>query len=315
MPEDQGQIGDRWTEEASELFKRLGWEKVADSNIDIEGTDGHQHGIDALFKYADGLQNNIQEGIFLEAKSYSTDSFRVTKFADWVNKLDLKIRELRRSEEFNTMYPAMAETNPRNGLLVIWFRDVDNYSNFKPRLDEAFTSIRTPRGYSRVKNRLFIVSNDDILRLSSLVDAIKDWNNENSELTNLKFVYPSSLEFKYATQETTILNFEYACSKFVISKAQKISHLGIKNFYSIFYFGHLDIQSFERLRSALLRFNIPETPSNLFLYHYQRDDNFRKIEPDVKNLFNSIGEIEVEIKAMDRFSDLPSWMKNSRRNR
>ena len=69
MPEDQGWNGDRWTEEASALLKRLGWEKIADSNIDIEGTDGLWHGIDALFRYEDGF-SSYKQGVFLEAKRY-----------------------------------------------------------------------------------------------------------------------------------------------------------------------------------------------------------------------------------------------------
>jgi hypothetical protein len=59
-----------------------------------------------------------------------------------------------------------------------------------------------------------------------------------------------------------------------------------------------------------LSFNIPKNHSRLRLYIYQRDDDFRKIEPDVNKLFNELENVEFELKNMDVYSDLPSWMKD-----
>ena len=107
MAEDQGVNGDRWTTQASALLQQLGWSKVADSNIDIPGSDGLTHGIDALFQYDDGF-NQTTQGVFLEAKRYATTSFHKSKLQDWVNALNKKMLDLRRSEPFNTQYSTFA---------------------------------------------------------------------------------------------------------------------------------------------------------------------------------------------------------------
>ena len=225
MPEDQGQNGDLWTAEASTLLTSLGWDKVADSNIDIEGTDGQKHGIDSLFRYTDALRQNM-EGVFVEAKRYRTSSFAKTKVPDWVERLYEKMIQLRRSEEFNLRYPAMAQTNPRNGLLALWFHDLENYRKFRPVLAESMLAVQTTRrratGYPY---RLFVLENDGILRLCSLLQVVREWNQQNradsDPSAQLRFFYPSSLGFGHASQSTECLNIEYIFSSFVLAKSRQ----------------------------------------------------------------------------------------------
>lgn len=314
MAEDQGINGDKWTEEASALLKRLGWQKVADSNIDIEGIDGYKHGIDALFKYLDGFSRE-QQGVFLEAKRYLTTSFSGTKLHDWVDKLNQKILQLRRSEEFNHNYPAMAETNPQNGLLVIWFSDVENYREFEPKFKKALSTVHVPHSWRSVCNRLFIFTNDDILRLCSLTHAINELNNRfvgDGKEQKLTFYYPSSVSHRFLSQFSSVINIEYMFSKFLMAKSKSIS-LGISKIaYLVFYFGNLDIKSFICLRSALLENNFPpDDDVELFIYCYRRDDEFRKIQPDVEAIFHDIGNLDIIFRTMDKYSDLPGWMKDS----
>lgn len=312
MAEDQGQNGDRWTEEASVLLSHLGWEKIADSNIDIEGSDGLQHGIDSLFRYEDGFSSSKQ-GVFLEAKRYQTSSFRVAKLNDWVTCLDNKILELRRSEEFNKIYPAMAKTVPQNGLLVVWFHDTDNYRNFSSNFVTALLSVRTPRKRNVMSNRLFVLANDDILRMASLVSEIEQWNQKhqtNGFESKLKFFYPSIVEQGLVSNELPILNLEYIFSKFILATAQVLENGVPKLVYIVFYFGELAFNSFKRLKQALLGINIPKSHSQLLLYTYQRDDEFRKIKPDVEKLFTQLENVTFEIRSMNHFSDLPNWMKD-----
>jgi hypothetical protein len=182
MPEDQGVQGDRWTEEACRLLDRIGWEKVADCNIDIPGSDGEMHGIDALFKYTDGFQPNRPQGVFLEAKCYKTSSFSATKLKDWVHCFDSKIRELRMSEKFYSEYPSMADTNPINGLLAVWFADCEKYQNFRKVFKKALLSCKCPRKHRSESsmNRLFVIENDGILRLSALMNSIDNFNRNTS---------------------------------------------------------------------------------------------------------------------------------------
>lgn len=314
MPEDQGINGDRWTEEASRLLRRLGWEKIADSNIDIEGSDGYMHGIDALFKYVDGFQENVTQGVFLEAKRYSTSSFNGAKLRDWVKHFDEKIQELRMSEPFHRKYPAIQETKPNNGLLVLWFHDLANFGSFIPRFKEALLSVQVPvkRGGSRLGNRLFVLENRGILRLASLIEAVERWNRDARQAegvdTGLKFFYPSSFAQSSPTQEIAVVGLEFAYSKFILARAQQFDGTSIRTVAIVFNFGSLDIDSFKRLKQALLLSNMLHGANDLYIYNYQRDDEFRKIEPDVRNLIK-VGTANLYIKPMEIFADLPSWIK------
>lgn len=77
----------------------------------------------------------------------------------------------------------------------------------------------------------------------------------------------------------------------------------------VFYFGEIDMDSFFRLREALLTFEMITENNQLYLYLYERNDEFRKIKPDVERLFNFQGPKLFTIRSMERFGDIPSWMK------
>lgn len=313
MPEDQGVNGDRWTDEASRLFKRAGWQKVADSNIDVPGTDGTQHGIDSLFTYEDGFKPQMQQGVFLEAKRYAVSSFNRKKIDDWVASLDHKIRSLRQSQEFLQTYPLFSESNMTNGIFAIWFHDIDKHPDFKEKFTQWLSEINVPkgRGSKFVNIRLFVLENDKILRLASLLDTVNKWNIDNGP-NSLKFYYPSSARFGSPVQEFAIVNLEYIFSQFVLAKAKVSKDNGdVEVTDIVFYFGRLDFNSFVRLREALLAYDMINRQNRLVIYKYLRQqDEFRKIQPDVIKLFNDKLPKEVTIKDMEWFSDLPTWMIN-----
>ncbi len=307
MAEDQGVNGDRWTEQASALLKKLGWQKVADSNIDIPGADGLLHGIDAMFRYDDDVSKATQ-GIFVEGKRYSTSTFRPGKIQSWIDALNKKIIELRRSSDFNKTHDTMSETDPRNGLLVLWFHDIANYNNFKPTLTKALADVKTPRGSGQI-NRLFVISNNDILKLCSLHSAIESWNKRytNEPSGELQFYYPSP-NYSSVSRRNSVLNLEYMFSKLIFAVGNEKDN---RNAYVVFYFGRMDIHSLRNLRDALRLYNIPaDNKCSLYLYYYQRDTEFRKIEPDVQILFSE-SVVKFEITSMDVLQDLPAWMHDA----
>lgn len=313
MAEDQGVNGDRWTDEASRLFKKAGWRKIADSNIDIPGSDGLNHGIDALFAYEDGFSPYMQQGVFLEAKRYAISSFAKSKLSDWVQKLDDKIRKLRGSQEFLQKYPNLSDLKLINGVLIIWFHDLENYKNFKETFVKYLAEVNTPkgRGSKMINLRLFVMDNSKILRLASLLNTVEQWDKEYGK-HSLKFYYPSSARFGSPVQEINVINLEYIFSQFVLAKA-KIAN-GNNDFEIVdivFYFGLLDFDSFIRLREALLAFDMINIQNNLIVYKYLREqDDFRKIEPDVIKLFEEKLPKTIKIKDMEVYSDLPTWMIN-----
>jgi hypothetical protein len=312
MAEDQGVNGDRWTDHATVLLRRLGWEKVADSNIDIPGNDGLEHGIDSLFKYEDGARV-IKEGVFVEAKNYATTSFSASKIKDWVATLDEKIDSLRKSSDFYETYPAMSNTKARNGLLVMWFSDIKNFDHFKPKLLDAMLSVNTPKSRSsRASNRLFVMANDEILRLCSLANAVQDWEKDFAKdgSENVKFVYPSN--FKKPVQQLPTLNLEYMYSKFILARSEHTSKDLHKTSDIVFYFGKNNTESYARLRDGLLTMNAINRSNDLYIYQYNRDIDFRKIKPDVEKLFKEEGYPQVTLRSMDQLADLPTWMIDAR---
>ncbi len=317
MPEDQGVKGDKWTLEACRLLEALGWVKIADCNIDIPGPDGHMHGIDALFRYKDGFDPTRLQGVFLEAKCYRTTSFNPSKLKDWVKRFDNKLRELRMSSEFHEEYPAMAETYPGSGVLAIWFSDFMNYHSFADTFKEALSSARPTgkRPGDKFVNRLFIMDNEPILRLCSLIQSKMDWDSSHpSELSgsHMTFYYPSSVGSGFPIQEIPILNLEYIFSKFVLARATESVSNFMRQVDIVFYFGSLNMASFRSLKSALLSMNMLSSANKLYIYTYERDDNFRKIKPDVISDFNSNGSIDLEFKEMHFFADLPPWIRTDR---
>ncbi len=315
MPEDQGVNGDRWTDEASRLFKSLGWEKIADSNIDIEGQDGLRHGIDSIFVLHDGFQPSQKQVVFLEAKRYKTTSFSKGKINDWIKVIDKKLREIIGSEGFYEQYPKLAGQNINAGILAIWFHDYEQFPQYRSKIKEYLLNVEIPRGRTgSAINRLFFLDNDSILRIASTIDSINDWNTKNhSEIADcgVKFFYPSSLLTGFAVQETSVMNIEYMYSKFIFAKSKEVVDGKVRTADIVFYFGPVDkLSYFYRLREALLHFDMISNQNNLYLYLYQDDDEFRKIEPEVIKEFKNEGPPEIFVKQMNKHSNLPAWIKD-----
>ena len=315
MAEDQGVNGDIWTDQATRFLEKLGWIKIADSNIDVPGSNGLKHGIDSIFQFSDGFKPDKGQGVFIEAKRYKTTSFSASKLADWIKVIDKKIRSLDNSSEFYDKYPTMSSLNIYNGLLVIWFPDTENYPAYREKFREALLNVKTPRsrGVGKI-NRLFVLENDNILRLISLMDAVEEWNRSYLSPkidTSLKFHYPSSQQFGYPIQEIKTLNLEYMFSKFILARATMEVKEKFTTADVIFYFGEQNMHSFFRLKEALLSFDMLSSENSLFIYLYQKDDEFRKIKPDVIKLFQQDkGPQDVNIKSMIIHRELPPWIND-----
>ena len=314
MAEDQSINGDRWTSEAGRLLVKAGWKKIADSNIDIEGSDGLKHGIDSIFSYTDGFYANKRQGVFLEAKRYAITSFSKNKMSDWFLRLDEKIRSIRLSEKFYSTYPLCEDLNLINGLLVIWFHDLQNYSSFKQKFIEYLRSSNIPRGRnkSQVNVRLFVMDNEKILQTASLIATAEKWKSDNTSISNsaeFNFYYPSSAGYGNPVQELTCLNIEYLFSQFILAKGKVTNAKNVEIYDIAFYFGKLTINGFLHLLDILLARDMINRQNNLIIYTYQRDhDSFRKIRPIVIEMFEQVSPKSIEIVDMDIFADLPSWM-------
>lgn len=65
--EDQGVLGTIWNKEATRLLSLFGWNTIGDYDMDVQGKDDKQYGIDTLITFKTPLKNNKQIAI-LEAK-------------------------------------------------------------------------------------------------------------------------------------------------------------------------------------------------------------------------------------------------------
>ncbi len=300
MAEDQGVNGDIWNDEASRLIAKLNWIPIGDSNVDVPNSEGGKNGIDRMYKYLDA--NLASQGVFLEAKRYKTSSFQPDNIGEWVTTLSKKITKNRNSEKFYDTYEEFNESQLRNGLIVIWFSDTENYAAYKRKFREALINTKIPAGRKQDNmNRVYVVDNYDVLRLASIVVTIDDFNKKHA--TEVFFYYPFWERLNNVTNKSKTLTLDYMASKFILSQAI----VGGIDHNIVFYFGGLSLQAFKRLHSALQQFNFIEQHKPLTIFIYLEDDEFRKIKPDVIRLFE---KITFDIKHMTKFDGLPSFMKN-----
>ncbi|WP_319268727.1 hypothetical protein [uncultured Draconibacterium sp.] len=303
MAEDQGVNGDIWNNEATILLRKLGWELVADKNIDIPDIENKERGVDALFQYENPTTNGFQ-GILLEAKHYKLSSYSRSKLEKWICDLYDKIVNLRNSDELYELFPKMENTILRNGLIVIWFSDYETDPTITEKLKKDLTSIdfqKNGRGVT-IPNRIFIMSNEDILRLTSVVDKIHSFRLKDPTCI-FEFHYP--FLGKGAANSTKILSLESMFSKFIYAEIRDKNR--VLNKQVVFYFGNTDFKSMQLLKNALLQ-HIAQTGNKLAIYNYHRNiQEFRKIKDSIINEFKN-DRIDVEFLSMSLNKGLPDWI-------
>lgn len=140
-----------------------------------------------------------------------------------------------------------------------------------------------------------------MLKLCSLNAAIDSFRNGNEY--EIAFCYPSILIEDAPLVRQQTLTIEYIFSKVILAEAKKD---GSKE-NLVFYFGELKTVAFRLLRSLLAKCSFLEQEKPLTLFIYGEDIEFRKIEPDVKRVFE---DITFKIRSMDNFYDLPASIKN-----
>lgn len=306
MPEYQQYKGELWNDRAIRLLELFSWETIGARGIDIGGSDDKKYGIDSFFSF-DDPSKDLSESVILEAKSYKTTSMSKTVLEDWIKVLNKKILNLRNSEDLFNMFPIFKSmATLKTGIIIAWFDDTQNYLTFRGKFQEMLTNINLSSKPLKdtIFNRIFVIDNDIILKLCSLYTSIKDIRNSGS---SFNFYYPSPLIGERAIVKTDILSIEYIFSKFILAQAKdnggKLSNI-------VFYWGDLNVQSFQLLKSALKLYSFIDRELELIIYKYQRDEvDFYKIEPVIKNSFENEG-IKFEIREMESYERLPTFIIN-----
>lgn len=304
MAEDSQYKGELWNKRAIKLLNLFSWDMIGDSGMDLEGSDGEKYGIDSLYSFKDPAKD-IPESLILEAKSYKTTSFSKSKLQEWIDRLNIKILELRNSEYLIERFPIFKDISTlKIGLIFIWFDDIENYKEYRQKFLEILSEIKVSSRTFRngVYNKIYVIDNDLISKLCSLYTVVREFNE------NFKFYYPSAFIHERAVQRSAVLSLDYFFSKFILGQLKSSGKRYDTNI--VFYWGELDVRSFEMLKSILKSYSFVDQDFKLVIYKYKRDDDeFRKILPQIKKSYEN-ENIEFDIKDMNSCTELPTFIIN-----
>lgn len=304
MAEDSQYKGELWNKRAIKLLNLFSWDMIGDSGMDLEGSDGEKYGIDSLYSFKDPAKD-IPESLILEAKSYKTTSFSKSKLQEWINRLNIKILELRNSEYLIERFPIFKDiATLKIGIIFIWFDDIENYKEYRQKFLEILSEIKVSSRTFRngVYTKIYVIDNDLISKLCSLYTVVREFNE------NFKFYYPSAFIHERAVQRSAVLSLDYFFSKFILGQLKSSGKRYDTNI--VFYWGELDVRSFEMLKSILKSYSFVDQEFKLVIYKYKRDDDeFRKILPQIKKSYEN-ENIEFDIKDMNSCTELPTFIIN-----
>lgn len=304
MAEDSQYKGELWNKRAIKLLNLFSWDMIGDSGMDLEGSDGEKYGIDSLYSFKDPAKD-IPESLILEAKSYKATSFSKSKLQEWIDRLNIKILELRNSEYLIERFPIFKDISTlKIGLIFIWFDDIENYKEYRQKFLEILSEIKVSSRTFRngVYNKIYVIDNDLISKLCSLYTVVREFNE------NFKFYYPSAFIHERAVQRSAVLSLDYFFSKFILGQLKSSGKRYDTNI--VFYWGELDVRSFEMLKSILKSYSFVDQEFKLVIYKYKRDDDeFRKILPQIKKSYEN-ENIEFDIKDMNSCTELPTFIIN-----
>lgn len=303
--EDQPYNGDVWNHEIVRLFEKFGWSRIGDYDMDVVGSDDKKMGIDTIVSFDTSLKSKPQLAI-LEAKRYKTASFSKFLLQDWLSRLDNKLLKLRNSDKFYDTFPVAGNcTIPDTGIIAIWFSDVENYAQFHSKFQECLCQVSISNRMRKAgMNKIYILDNYRFMRLFALQTAINSIDNNK----DLQFAYSPCYNDNEPFDKRKCLTIECMFSDVIFAEMQIMKN-GIQKALSyIFYFGDLNYNSFKVLRSAFSRTAGWDKEKDIVLYVYDADDEFRKIENDIKKgVFSSLN---VTIKRMVRNINIPEFLVN-----
>lgn len=285
MAEDQGYNGDKWNDYVVYLLSQFGWEKIGDTNMDLEGEDENIGGVDALMAY-DQPGYAMRRTVVVESKRYKQSSLSKSVIDGWLSVLSKKLDFFRNSEKLIEQFPLLQDCeNLKHGLILNWITDADkeflaNYAAYL--LDYSNQTTASLKGWKRVA----IANNERINMLRSILNVMKS--------RSCNFFYPSQLTGTNSGVYKKVLTIEYMFSNIILAEDAN-SHEKI-----IFYFGQMNYESLEALGQCLNLYQYSIEGSNMSIYHYEDNDDVRKILPTVKGKL--FANINVNFTALEKFA-------------
>ena len=298
MAEKQGKLGNSWNECAGRLLNKLGWEYIGDSDMDLQGTDSKEYGVDSLFKYSVAGKLSKQLAL-LESKRYAMDSIKASTLQQWLERFHKKLNMLRNSEELLKEFNELENCSPTNlGIIMVWVHDADDtYLNgtFQRYCENTIINTAGRGSYSRI----MILDNRRIVKLCAMLDALNKYDDYN-------FIYPAGIVENDAIVENKVLSIEYMMSDIIIAECRK----GRTRASVVFYYGKMTEPSVNVLMEFLKIYQRVDSKKPLDIYYYDTTDN----SIDVVNSFTKKDTYKNILKfhKLDHyaFNDEPSVMAN-----
>lgn len=262
MAEKQGKLGDNWNDCADRLLKKLGWQHIGDSNMDLTGSDDKEYGVDSIYKYSVAGKSTMQT-VILESKRYKQSSISATNLQKWVERLKEKLSQLRNSKELMNQFPELEDCSPTNlGIIMCWVHDGE-----KKYLNETFqryleSTIINTGAKSGAYSRIMVLDNRRIVKLCSMIDELNRFDDYD-------FIYPSGIIDNDILVAQKVLSVEYMMSDIIISEGRKDG----KSSSIVFYFGQISERSVSSLLEFLQVYQRIENKKPLVIYYYDRIDN------------------------------------------
>ena len=150
-------------------------------------------------------------------------------------------------------------------------------------------------------NKIFVLDNVMFMKLFVLQDVLRELKKD----TDITFLYASRFINEEPISRSKVLTLEYMFSDIIFAESGK----GSTHKAYIFYFGQLNYVSFELVYSAYSNTSLYDKDIPIDLYVYNKDDEFRKIESEIKErIFDGF---DVKIKYMVSSNNIPSYIQNA----
>ena len=142
------------------------------------------------------------------------------------------------------------------------------------------------------------------MKLFALQTAIRELSHRD----NFRFLYSPRFCEDRPTERQSTLTIEYMFSDIVFAE-QEIEEEGKRKELSyIFYFGDLNYNSFKMVKAAYSKTVNWDKRKEIILYVYNTDEEFRKIEPDIKERIFS--GFNISIRKMQCINTIPNYIIN-----
>lgn len=306
MSEDQSVKGDKWLSKTIEVLSALGWEQHGDMDVDIfsEKTQKYYR-IDAYFTYFDPYDSQ-DIGIFIEAKNREWRYVNPSFIQKTVKKAVEVLQEVLSSEEFNAKLNLTDVSKVDTSFILLWVDDKYDDNKFSEYLEES----RLPKKWQA--QRIFIASNEQILRFCSIIDTSKELVEKSKESKEeFRYYYPSLTGTKNEPKRLTHLTLDYLYSKYVfgkmILKETILDHTISKKITIVIYSDQIILPALKLMYDALIRFQLLDDVHEVWIYFYEIMDDDRTHLEEFKRYVIKKTKVKFEYKQMTRIENVYSW--------